>query len=434
MVHAKIDLMQTTKIYRLPFLSIEVFQRLQASSQESAKVWNTCKDLHKQCRVSHSAWLTLTDLQKHTKGKFELHSQSIQLVCRAFVGNIDSTKENRKKGLKDIKYPWRDKKFYPTYWPGQAVKHQEGKTVLPMGKGRKAIVLPICIDRDCTIVKLVWNRGFELHVSRNVEVSPHVKTDVTGAIDLGEIHIAAVATSNGAGLIVTGRGIRSLKRQRHKQLRQIVKKQSRCTKGSVRWKKLQRAKNKLLLRTERRIKDLRHKATTSVVSFLKAQGVSRIYIGNPDGVRRKNSGRKHNQRMAGWEYGTDINYLTYKCQIAGIKATDGNERGSSSTCPECGHRHKPKNRNWKCPKCKFTGHRDMVGAINIHHIGFGKKIVMPASITYLQPGVTRGSSSGDTRQCCLALVSGSATCIAGSSVGRCPPASLTEDWSTTYLG
>lgn len=417
--------MQTTRIYRLPFLSIEVFRQLQTSSQESAKVWNTCKDLHKQCRVSHSTWLTLIDLQKYTKGKFELHSQSIQLVCRAFVGNIDSTKENRRHGLKDIKYPWRDKKFYPTYWHGQAVKHQDGKTVLPMGKGRKAIVLPIKIDRDCTIVKLVWNRGFELHVSRNVEVSPPIKTDVTAATDLGEIHLAAVATSNGAGFIVTGRGIRSLKRQRHKQLRQITKKQSRCTKGSARWKRLQRVKNRFCLRIERRIKDLRHKATTQVVSFLKAQGVSQVYIGNPDGVRRKKSGRKHNQRMSGWEYGTDIDYLTYKCRIAGIKATNGSERGSSSTCPECGYRHKPKSRNWKCPKCKFAGHRDMVGAINIHHIGMGKKIVMPSDITYLRPGITRGSSSGDTRHSCLALVQGSATCGAGSS---------TEDWSTLDAG
>lgn len=154
------------------------------------------------------------------------------------MGNIDSTRENRKNGLKDMKYPWRDKKFYPTYWHAQAVKHQKGKTVLPMGKGRKVIVLPVEIDPDCTLVKLVWNRGYELHVSRDVEVSPRVKSNVTAAIDLGENHLATVAVSSGTGLIVTGRRIRSLKRQRHKQLRQITKKQSRCKKGSSRWKKL----------------------------------------------------------------------------------------------------------------------------------------------------------------------------------------------------
>ncbi|TFE73631.1 hypothetical protein A7K72_06130, partial [Candidatus Methylacidiphilum fumarolicum] len=32
--------------------------------------------------------------------------------------------------------------------------------------------------------------------------------------------------------------------------------------------------------------------------------------------------------------------------------------GTSSRCPECGHRHKPNGRNWRCPKCGFQGHRD----------------------------------------------------------------------------
>jgi hypothetical protein len=63
----------------------------------------------------------------------------------------------------------------------------------------------------------------------------------------------------------------------------------------------------------------------------------------------------------------------------------------------------------------------MVGAINIHYIGFGKKIVMPRFITYLRPGITRSSSSGDTRHSCLTLSSRSAPCTAGFS---------SEDWST----
>lgn len=77
----------------------------------------------------------------------------------------------------------------------------------------------------------------------------------------------------------------------------------------------------------------------------------------------------------------------------------------------------------------------MVGAINIHHIGFGQKIVMPTSITYLRPGITRSSSSGDTRQRCLTLVQGSATCTAGSSdVRSLATAALSEGWSTLDVG
>src|ERR1700730_11467487 len=111
-------------------------------------------------------------------------------------------------------------------------------------------------------------------------------------------HLAAVTTTTGKAMMVTGRGIRSLKRQRHQQLGKIAKKQTRCKKYSHRWKKLQRAKNKQCRRAERRIRDLRHKATRKVIDFCVEHKVGSLFIGNPHGVRGKNSGRHHNQRMS----------------------------------------------------------------------------------------------------------------------------------------
>ncbi len=66
--------------------------------------------------------------------------------------------------------------------------------------------------------------------------------------------------------------------------------------------------------------------------------------------------------MAQWEYGKDIDYLTYKFKLAGQKVLIGSERGTSSTCPECGRRHKPQGRTWNCPnpKCGYRNkHRDI---------------------------------------------------------------------------
>jgi hypothetical protein len=34
--------------------------------------------------------------------------------------------------------------------------------------------------------------------------------------------------------------------------------------------------------------------------------VDAVFMGNPDGVRTKNCGKRHNQRMAQWEYGKDL--------------------------------------------------------------------------------------------------------------------------------
>jgi putative transposase len=90
--------------------------------------------------------------------------------------------------------------------------------------------------------------------------------------------------------------------------------------------------------------------------------------------------------MSQWEYGKDIQYIGQVATRAGIECFDGNERGTSSRCPRCGHRKKPSGRNWNCPRCGFKGHRDIVGSVNMHKLSFGQQIEFPVEITYLRPG------------------------------------------------
>ncbi|MFN3919569.1 MAG: transposase [Methylohalobius sp.] len=78
-------------------------------------------------------------------------------------------------------------------------------------------------------------------------------------VDLEQIHQAAVVTNDGEALVVSGRGLRSLKRQHSKRLSEIQKKRSRCTKGSRRWHKLWRVLAKLTLHCKRRVRDLCHR-------------------------------------------------------------------------------------------------------------------------------------------------------------------------------
>src|SRR5213082_3238248 len=137
-----------------------------------------------------------------------------------------------------------------------------------MGRGRPSLVLPIEMPENSGACTLVWNRGFELHVCVEVPQADGAPGTVQATVDLGEIHLAAVTTSTGAALIVTGRGIRSLKRQRSRQLGQLTRKQSRCQKHSRRWKKVQQAKNKLCRRAEQRVRDLRRKAKRKEIDYL----------------------------------------------------------------------------------------------------------------------------------------------------------------------
>ena len=145
--------------------------------------------------------------------------------------------------------------------------------------------------------ELIWNGlRHELHISvpedtEDTEEAPLPDpTNRHATVDLGQIHQAAVVTNDGNALIVSGRGIRSLKRQHSKQLGEIQKKRSRCKKGSRRWRKLGKTRAKLTLRSKRRVRDLRHKGTRQVVTFCKAHEVESVFVGNPDGCDARTPG------------------------------------------------------------------------------------------------------------------------------------------------
>ncbi len=394
--------MKTVRVYQLNHLAPKLFQRLKEAQMEAAQVWNECMQMHKQARLGHTRWPGEQDLRDLVRGRFALHSQSIQAIVRMFVTTIATTRELRTEHPEmRMKYPWREKRFYPVSWPREAVSKEHGRVILPMGRGRPSLVLPLALPEEAGACTLVWNYGFELHVCMEAPQAEDTPGDVQATVDLGEIHLAAVTTSTSRALIVTGRGIRSLKRQRNQQLGKIAKKQARCKKYSRRWKKLQRARSKQCRRASRRIRDMRHKATRQVIDWLVEHKVGTLFIGNPHGVRNRDAGRHHNQRMSGWEYGKDIDYLIHKAKAAHIMSFTGSERGTSSRCPACGHKQKPKGRNWACRVCGFRGHRDLVGSVNMHLDAFNTHLKFPRSFTYLRPGSSRRSRRADTPQCCL---------------------------------
>jgi putative transposase len=397
---AEAETMQTVHIYRLNDLDRRTRERLKAAQMEAARVWMDCVEWHRQARAEQTRWPNRDELQRRTKGgKYALHSQSTQMVCQQFLANVDTIKQLRQTNPRH-RYPYRPKKYMTVDWPAQAVARKGKRVILPMGRGRSPLSFHLAdLPPQTGAVSLVWNGGYELHIvvpyAPSALVSPAdraltpTQPSVQATVDLGEIHQAAVTTSTGKALIVTGRGIRSLKRQHNQALGRLSRLQARCQKGSKRWRRLQYAREREKGKKQRRVRDLRHKGTRQVVDFCQAEGVQTLYVGDPHGVRTENRGRHHNQRMAQWEYGKDQQYLAEKCEKVGIVCFSGSERGTSSHCPRCGWKKKPKGRNWTCRRCGFVGHRDVVGSMNMHPIAFGSRIGYPTSLTYRRPGPLR---------------------------------------------
>ncbi|HYA98931.1 MAG TPA: hypothetical protein VED37_01805, partial [Ktedonobacteraceae bacterium] len=123
--------MKRVRVYQLTHLTPALFQRLKEAQMEAAHVWNECMQTHKLARLGHITWPGEQDLRNRVKGRYALHSQSIQAVVRMFVTNIATARKLRKAHPElNMKYPWREKRFYPVSWPAQAVSKEHGRLIL----------------------------------------------------------------------------------------------------------------------------------------------------------------------------------------------------------------------------------------------------------------------------------------------------------------
>lgn len=124
--------------------------RLFACNRESARVWNECLQVAKNYSLEHEKWISKSELQKQTKGKFHLHSQSIQAVCHKYLFARDSSHQAIQKGKTTTHYPYKKKNHYNTKWAKDGFKiHPNGKIELSMdihnGKREKPIVIHVDI-------------------------------------------------------------------------------------------------------------------------------------------------------------------------------------------------------------------------------------------------------------------------------------------------
>ncbi len=117
---------------------------------------------------------------------------------------------------------------------------------------------------------------------------------------------------------------------------------------------------------------------------IKSRGIGTIVIGDLTGIRENiNYSKRTNQKLHQWAFGKVRQLITYKAKALGIKVEVIDESYTSQTCPSCGNRYKPNNREYKC-KCGFTYHRDGVGAINIRRKYLGH-FGVPVGATMVSP-------------------------------------------------
>ena len=363
-------------------LKIPHTEQLDALNAASASVWNECLTLKSVWDYAHGyrtggridtqceLWM-----DKQLSKSQPLHSQSIQAVRERYFKCRKAYRALRHNGNTTAKPPHKSKRFQTTTWKKSAIRFKKilfGFMVrLSNGKGTPALEIPLpklfnlSVVSDIAVVNLVYTHGkYELHFVYNTKKPDVYKSDGVVGVDIGEIH--PIVSHNGHNtLIFNGRYIRSLYRLRNKVIASFGKKIDRCKRHSKGWWHLVRRKWKRIRQIDNQIKDALHKHTTKFVKKCAESGIGTIAIGDLTGIRENiNYGKRANQKLHQWAFGKVTKLITYKAKALGIKVELVDEAYTSQTCPNCGNRKKPTNRNYTC-KCGFQYHRDGVGAINI---------------------------------------------------------------------
>ncbi|GAB6889670.1 transposase [Geobacillus stearothermophilus] len=133
---------------KIPFqTSKKDIDRLFECNRISAQIWNDCLVIAKNYALKNNGkWINQTELQKQTKGKYPIHSQSIQAVCHKYLNARDSAKKAKQKGL-DNKYPYKQKKYFNTKWANNGfIIHPNGTIELKMGRWERKKPTSYCSE------------------------------------------------------------------------------------------------------------------------------------------------------------------------------------------------------------------------------------------------------------------------------------------------
>lgn len=345
----KLKIGKTEQLDKLSLAAGELYSRTVVS------FWRTVR--HK------NIWMKASSMMRWHNSE-ELHAHSADAVVQNFYASLQSWRARRKSDP-NSKPPRRRRWFYKVTWKSSAIRLKNGKLMLSNGKGNEALVVDWHWDKP-KIVEMGWNGSqYELRACYPVEVEHQNNQGNVAGVDLGEIHLAV--THDGINTdIFNGRYLRSVRRYQNKlkaKLSSLIDKKQR---GSKSRKRLVKSKQKQLTKLKNQIKDILHKTTSLIVSTLKSRDVQTLVIGDVRDIRQDlDYGKKANQKLHQWVFGEVRHMLTYKAVRLGMRIELINEAYTSQTCPSCGKRHKPKNRNYRCRHCGFEYHRDGVGSINI---------------------------------------------------------------------
>ena len=351
-------------MYTTKKVKMDKTPELDAIAHEAGRVYSKVVSLIRKIRKKKGIWLSKSAVRKQMRLRdYNLHSQTVQAIIDSYFDSLMSYFRVSKTNP-EAKPPKRTPKYFKVRWIQNGITFTNGFVRLSNGLGNAPILLKS--DAKPVYVELYFQRGcYYFSLVYEVQTPPKIDTGKAVAIDMGEIH-PIVSHDGEKTIIYNGRRLRAIKQYLNKIKTIFQSKMDRWKQRSNRWYQLRRIKNKILAKLNAQIKDAEHKITSRFISDCLRAKADTIVIGDLKGIRKRAKfHRKSNQKIHQWAFARLQSMICYKAELAGLKVKFVSEAYTSQTCPCCGNRKKPTNRNYHCNHCGFEYHRDGVGAINL---------------------------------------------------------------------
>ena len=146
-------------------------------------------------------------------------------------------------------------------------------------------------------------------------------------IDIGLRNIVTIGDSiSREGIAVKGGVLKSINQYYNKENARLKSINDRQNKD----KRLTKRQKRLLVKRNRKIKDIMHKLSKAIVQYAKTRNIDTIVIGHNNGWKQSaNMGRINNQNFVEIPFNTLINQIKYKAEESGIKVIIQNEEHTS---------------------------------------------------------------------------------------------------------
>ena len=337
---------------------------LDALASEAGRVYSKVVSLIRKIKRKKGFWLSEKAVKKYMRLRgYQLHSQTIQAIIESYFDSLKSYFQSVKKNP-DAKPPKRTPKFFKVRWKSSAISLKDNVLRLSNGKGHKPITLQSTVKP--VFVEMYFQQGsYYFSLIYKVYTPPKHDTGKAVAIDMGEIH-PIVSHDGEQTIIYNGRALRAIKQYLNKFKAYIQSKMDKCKQRSKHWYHLKRIKQKILTKLNAQIKDAEHKITSRFISDCLKAKADTIVVGDLKGIRKRAKfSKKSNQKVHQWAFARLQFMICYKAELVGLRVKFVSEAYTSQTCPKCGNRKRPTNRNYHCNHCGFEYHRDSVGAINL---------------------------------------------------------------------